>query len=66
MTMKNVLTYFKKEIKPLAELLGTKQSCKSSYTILKGLLDEKHGKCVKTKINASLSKTRSFLDENHQ
>ncbi len=51
----------KKKSKPLAELLGTKQSCKSSYTILKGSLDEKHGECVKIKINASLSKTRSIF-----
>jgi hypothetical protein len=43
--------------KSLVKLSRTKQSCKSSYTILKGLLDKKHGEHIKTKI------TKNF---NHQ
>jgi hypothetical protein len=66
MTTSDMLTYLKKEIKPLAESSRTKQSRKSSYTILEKPLDEKHGECVKEKINASLSKTRLVLDENLQ
>jgi hypothetical protein len=58
MTTSNVPTYLEKKSKPLAESLGTKQPCKSLYTIPKGLLDEKRGECVKTKRNASLSKIR--------
>jgi hypothetical protein len=41
-------------------LSRTKQSRKSSYTIPEKSLDERHGKCVKAKINASLFKKNSF------
>jgi hypothetical protein len=51
----------KKLSKPLIKSLGIKQSHKSSYTILGGPLDERHGERVKAKINASLSKTRSIF-----
>jgi hypothetical protein len=61
-----MLAYLKKKIKPLTELSRTKQYHKSSYTILEKLLDERHGECVKEKIDASLSKTRFILDENLQ
>jgi hypothetical protein len=47
-----------KKSKPLIQSLRTRQYCKSSYTILEGLLDERHGECIKIDINASLSKTR--------
>jgi len=49
---------FLKRSKPLARLLGTKQSCKNSYTILERPPNERLGKRVKIKINASLSKTK--------
>jgi hypothetical protein len=58
MTTNDVLAYLKKKSKPLIELLGTKQSRKNSYAILKGPLDERSGEHVKAKINASPSKTR--------
>jgi len=43
---------------PLVKSLKKKKSHKSSYTILKGSSDERHGECAKAKINVSLSKTR--------
>ncbi len=51
----------KQKPKPIAKSSRTKQYCKSSYTIFKGLLDERCGKCIKAKINASQSKTRSIF-----
>jgi len=45
---------------PIIESSGTKQSYKSSYTIPKGSLDERHGEHVKIKTNGYLSKTRSI------
>jgi hypothetical protein len=44
--------------KPLLESSKTKQSCKSSYTILEGQLDERHGEYVKTK--KKLETTKNF------
>jgi hypothetical protein len=43
----------KKKSKPLVESFGMKQSHKSSYTIPKGLLDERCGEHAKEKINTS-------------
>jgi hypothetical protein len=37
----------KKKSKPLTKSSRTKQYCKSSYTIFKGPLDERHGEHVK-------------------
>ncbi len=51
---------FPKKSKPLAELLGTNQSLKSSYTIPKGPPNERCGKSGKIEINVFLSKTRSI------
>ncbi len=57
-------TTFENKIAPLDSqkarhvIVHFKQSCKSSYTIFKGPLDEKHGEHIKAKINASVSKTR--------
>jgi len=50
-----------KKSKPLAESLGTKQSCKSSYTIPKGPLYEKRGEHVKTKIKFLSIQNKIFL-----
>jgi len=50
----------KQKLKPLTKSSGTKQYRKSSCTIFEGLLDERHGECIKAKINAYLSKTRSI------
>jgi hypothetical protein len=50
----------KQKSKPLTKSSKTKQYCKSSCTIFKGLLDERCGECNNAKINASLSKTRSI------
>ncbi len=44
---------FKKKSKPFKKSFKTKQSHKSSYTILKGSLDDIHGEHAKAKINAS-------------
>jgi hypothetical protein len=60
MTTSDVLAYLKKKSKPLAKSSKTKQFHKSSYTILEGLLDERHGERIKTKINACLFKTKSI------
>jgi hypothetical protein len=43
----------KKRSKPLTKTFGTKPFHKSSYTILEGPLEKRHGEQVKTKINAS-------------
>jgi len=43
-----------------AKSSGTKKSCKNSYTIFEEPSDERRGECIRTKINASLSKTRSI------
>ncbi len=51
----------KNRSKPLVQSLGTKQSCKSSYTIPEGISDERRGKHVKVKINVYSSKTRSIF-----
>jgi hypothetical protein len=55
----------KKSSTPLTESSWTKQFHKSSYTILKGPLDEKRGKCVKVKNMFFYPKQDSSLDENH-
>jgi hypothetical protein len=41
------LHIFKQKSKPLAKSSGTRQYHKSSYTIFKGLLDERRGECIK-------------------
>jgi hypothetical protein len=46
----------KKISKPLAKLSKTKQFHKSSYTIPKGLSNERCGECVKMEINVFQSK----------
>jgi len=58
--MNDVLVYLKKISKSLTESSRIKQFHKSSYTILEGSLNERHGKHFKVEINASLSKTRSI------
>jgi len=50
-----------KRWKPLIKSLGTKQFCKSSYTIFEKPSDERHGKQATIKINAFVSKTRSIF-----
>jgi hypothetical protein len=45
-------TLKKRKLNPFAESFGTKQSCKSSYTILEGPLQKKCGEWTKAKINA--------------
>jgi hypothetical protein len=47
MTMSDMPTYLKKKSKSFVKSLETKQFHKSSCTIFKGLLDEKHGEHVK-------------------
>jgi hypothetical protein len=44
---------FKKNSKPLAKVIGTKQYRKSSYTILEGPLNERHNEHARMEINAS-------------
>ncbi len=57
MSISNVPTCFKKiKAKPLAKSSSTKQFHKSSYTIPKGLPNERCGECVKVEINAFQSK----------
>jgi hypothetical protein len=51
MSINNVPTYFQKISKPLAKLFETKQFHKSSYTIPKGLSNERCGERVKMEIN---------------
>jgi hypothetical protein len=56
----------KKKSKPLTKSSRTKQSYKSSYTIPKGLSNERHDECVKAKINVFFNpKQDPSLDENH-
>jgi hypothetical protein len=45
--MNDMPTYLKKKSKSLVESSETKQFHKSSYTIFKGLLDERRGEHVK-------------------
>jgi hypothetical protein len=56
----------KSKSKALTKSSRTKQSCKSSYTIPKGLLNERHGECVKAKKMFFYPKQDSSLDESHQ
>jgi hypothetical protein len=51
----------KQKSKPLAKSSRTKQYYKGSYTIFKGLSDERRGECINAKTNASISKTRSIF-----
>ncbi len=60
MTLSNVPTYLKKRSKPFIESFGTKQFCKSSYTISEGPRKERCGEWTKEKINASWSKITSI------
>jgi hypothetical protein len=46
----------KKTSKPLVKSFGTKQFHKSSYTIPKGLPNERCGECAKVEINVFQSK----------
>jgi hypothetical protein len=66
MTTSDVPTYLKKRSKLLKELLGTKQCCKSSYTILEGPLDERCDECVKTKKMLLSPNQDLSLDEKHR
>ncbi len=52
----------KQKSKPLAKSLKTKQYHKSSYTIFKGLSNEKRGEWINVEINAFLSKTISIYE----
>jgi len=61
MTTSDVFAYLKKKSKPQAELSKTKQSHKNSYIISQKSSDEKREKHFKTKINASISKTKSIF-----
>ncbi len=62
----NNVPALKKKSKPLTKSSRTKQSCKSSYTIPKGLSNERHDECVKAKINVLFNpKQDPSLDENH-
>jgi hypothetical protein len=54
---------FKKRSKPLARLLGTKQSCKNSYTIPEKTPDERLGKRVKIKKMHLYPKQKLSLNE---
>jgi len=54
-------TLKKRKLNPLVESFGTKQSCKSSYTILKGPSKERCGERAKAKINASQFKITFVL-----
>jgi hypothetical protein len=56
MTSNNVPTYLKKRSNPLTKSSRTK----SSYTIPKGPLKERHGEQAKAKINASQFKVTSI------
>jgi hypothetical protein len=49
--MCNVPTHLQKISKPILKSYKTKQSCKSSYTILERPLGERHGEHAKVKIN---------------
>jgi hypothetical protein len=51
----------KQTSKPLTKSSRTKQYYKSSYTIFKGLLDERCDECNEANINAFPSKTRSIF-----
>jgi hypothetical protein len=50
MISNNVLTYLREKVETLTESFGTKQSCKNSYTICKGQLEEKHDEQAKAEI----------------
>jgi hypothetical protein len=52
MITSNVPKYLKKKSNPFKKSSKTKQSHKSSYIILKGLLDDIHDEHAKAKINA--------------
>jgi hypothetical protein len=45
-------TLKKRKLNPLVESFGTKQSCKTSYTILESPLEERCGERAKAQINA--------------
>ncbi len=62
MTTSDVLTYFKNKIKIINKVIKDKIILqKFIHTNIKGLLDERHGECVKEYINVFLSKARSIF-----
>jgi hypothetical protein len=47
MTTSDVFTYFKNKINIISKIIKGKIILENSYINIKGLLDERHGECVK-------------------
>jgi len=58
----NCMHTVKQKSKPLAKSSRTKQYCKGSYTIFKGLSDERCGECINAKKMPLYPKQDPFLD----